>query len=71
MLQIIILLFYTFLMFLFLNVTIDATNIITKYIAQIVIENSTLILLNIGDPPNKYWLKSQLGVTKYLIQFHP
>ena len=57
-------------MFLFLNETIEATNIITKYIAQIVIENSILVPSNIGVPPNKYWLKSQLGVTKYFTQSH-
>ena len=61
---------YTFLIFLFLNETIEATNMIAKYIAQIVIENSILIPLNIGVPPNKYWLKSQLGVTKYFTQSH-
>ena len=62
--------FYTFLIFLFLNETIEAASMITKYIAQIVIENSMLIPLNIGVPPNKYWLKSQLGVTKYFTQSH-
>ena len=57
-------------MFLFLNEIIEIANIITKYIAQIVIENSTLVPLNIGVPPNRYWLKSQLGVTKYFTKSH-
>ena len=56
-------------MFFFWNIINVGTSIITIYITIIAIENGNVIPSNVGIPPQKYSVKFQFGVTKYLIQF--
>ena len=43
---------------------------IMKYIAHTKIENHKFIFSNIGSPPNRYWERSQFGVTNNVIHFN-